>query len=272
MENPRNRIIVMAEFTEASRLLLQLARDIAAPKNLPVVVVHQPLGPVPVVTESEMTGQIKKEEAQHALGELEKFAGPIFIPKTNVVYKVSREHLAEQVHRLQDEDIKDFIITGSRPKEWPERLLIGSTAVSLVDHTDQITMVVPEGQSGAITNSICVSLSAKFAFNYEAFERLLSVAPNIQKIHLITVVTDEEEQMSATDYLERIQKNYKNNYSTSITVLKSEEPWLMVEDFLSSNPGLLVLQRGSRNLADTFRRFFINRFIYAARRPLVVLP
>lgn len=268
----KNRFIVLVEFSEMSHRLLHLVSGLSKKDESEILILHQLMNPIPTLAESEMTRQMKSEQAHNAVEELKQLVKEIIGPEINVSYHVSREHLAEQIQDLGDPEVNDFIIAGIKPKEFPENILPGSTASKLIDYTDRILFAVPDINSNIDPKTLCVAIHPKYPFNHAAFIKLLRIQKHTQNIVFVTVSTTADELKRSNEIVNKASEPYFENYEVSRVVLEGEEPWTVLDDYLQKQPALLVLQRGSRNLSDILRRFFVNRFIYSATRPLVVLP
>lgn len=267
----KKRFIVLCDFSEASKNLLLLTNSLSLEKGIKILVVHRTLELLPSVGEREMIAKIKKDKRKRILIELKEFVTETIGENTNIKCVVTTGNISELILKRQSPEITDFIFTGIKEKEFLERMLLGSTVVSLSDHTDSIILAVPDNVKLNLKN-LNIALIKKYPFNETAFNNLLFISRTIEQLQFFSVIKSGEDTDQSLVFLSQFKDKYAEIAETSANVTTGENTLEAIQDLVSKSGGSLVIQKGSRDFFDLFRSFFVNEAIYQAREPIIILP
>ncbi len=268
----KNRFIVLVEFSNASANLLKLAHQLALINRIPLVVVHQSLSPVPGIGETTLIGAIKKDISENSLQQLQEFVMQTIGPSVIITYEVTTSNLAEAVLNLQTSDKADIVFTGIKHKDFIDKILFGSTAVKISDHTDNIIISVPDGYSTIDLSTLNIGIVECYPINVEALKNLLLITPHVNKLNFFSVVRSDEDKNPVYELLKGIAQQLKGTVTCVYEVVEAEKIIDGIKNYSSLQGGVLVLQKGTRNFSDVFRTQVVNEVVYSAELPVIILP
>jgi ABC-type branched-subunit amino acid transport system substrate-binding protein len=122
-------------------------------------------------------------------------------------------------------------------------------------------------------STVYMGVNEKYAVNEEALDSLVAIKQGvIQQLSFISVLRPAEDEQKTEQYLQQLQAKYSQSVSVSYSIFRNEEPVKAIKEIMNKNHGVLVIQKGTRNLADVFRKFFTTEMIYNANIPVIILP
>ncbi len=268
----KRRIIVLIDFSEDSRQLLRFAYHIAAAQKVGMLLLHQSSVPLPGFAGQEIKEKYKSEGTRESLAKLKKFAAELLGEVKGMRFKVSSSHIAETVEELFAANSTDFLFVGVKNKQLIERLFIGDTAVKLVNHTDNIIIVLPENCQQFTLKNFCVGLVEKYSLNTKAFDQVLALSGNVERIRFFSIVRPRQDLSIIKSYLSRHVAKYDAFKDVAWEIRPSSGEAAGMNEYTQENDAVLVLQKGTRKMADILRPFFVSKMLAEAKVPVIVLP
>jgi nucleotide-binding universal stress UspA family protein len=267
------RFIILVDFTETSFKLLSAASQMASGKDIELLVLHQALEPVPAVGESFDISEIKAGLREKSLAQLKQFVSDsISHNKNNVSCMVTTANLSEAVSELRASDVIDFVFAGVRSKNFLSKLFIGNTAIKMSDQTESIIISLTEEKSLSELNSLNIALTPKYPLNMAALQHLLSVVrPLINTIRFFSVVKPGENADAVKAFLTHAASEFSSEESVC-DVITGENVKEEIKNYNSEYEGLIVLQKGTRNFRDIFRKYMVDDLLSEGQHPVIVLP
>lgn len=266
-----NRVIVLIDFSEYSENLTDFAFSISEILNAKVVFVHQILAIAPGMTNQAIRDEIVKSESHEAHLNLRKLAkGRVYSDDS---FQVSQKHVLTILKELKSSHYFDWVIVGLKGTGVLKRLFIGSTALSIVDESDLLSVAVPIRNQIAVPKKLMVGVNPKYPLNKHQFGTVLSaLSPQIKQLEFFTVLKENEDESRAKEHLSALQKEYEA-HEPGIQLYKGKNAFdLLKERVELTEDSFLILQQGSRSLTDQlFRKYLINELVYNAKSPLIVL-
>lgn len=269
--NKRNRIILLIDFSEYSENLTDFAFKISEIIEAKVVFVHHISGMAPGMADQAARDEIIKTEADDAHSNLRKLAkGRVY---NDDAFQISQKPVQTMLKELANDHYFDWVFAGLKGTGVLKRMFIGSTALSIVDESDLLTVALPMQKQLSVPKKLMVGVNPDYPLNKYQFGALLSgLKSQIKKLEFFTILKDDEDETKADDYLSGLQAEYEAHKPT-IQLYKGDDAFdLLKERVELTENSFLVLQQGSRSLRDKiFRKFLINELVYHAKTPLIVL-
>lgn len=270
----KKRFIVLIDFSDHSKRLLQLAYNWIKNTDLTLLLVNHVDQPTPAMGDPDVISELKDASSQQAMKTLRHFAQTAIGDDPALQYAANTSNLISIIEELQTPDTTDFVFVGLNDKTLFDQLLFGSTAAELSKQLNSVILAFPTGENAAIElSNIYIGVNERFPLNKPALQELLYIRQDvIREFCFFSIVKGEEEAARTEENLQALKSQYEYYINTSYEVLLSEDPTEAVKDFMLKNKGVLVIQKGSRSLMDLFRPFFTTEMIYMARVPLIILP
>lgn len=267
----RNRIILLIDFSEYSENLTEFAFKMSEIIQAKVVFVHRISGVVPAMADQAGREAMVTAESEAALSKLRRLAeGRVYSDDT---FHVSQKPVLTILKEMASDHYFDWVFAGLKGTGALKRLFIGSTTVSIVDESDLLTVAVPGRNQVSVPKKLMVGVNPQYPINREQFGRVLSaLGPHINQVEFFTVVKDDEDEIKAEEYLSGLQAEYAA-HQPMVGLYKGANAFELLKDrVVVTENSFLVLQQGSRSIADKlFRTFMINELVYGAHTPLIVL-
>ncbi len=269
--NKRNRIIVLVDFSEDSENLIDFGFELSKIINAKLVFVHQIAGVIPALADEGSRNEILKVEMEDARLQIRDLVkGRI---RDENAFQISMEPILSILKELSSDLYFDWVLAGLKGTGAMKRFFMGSTPLSIIEESKNLTLAVPIKEPLTIPQKLLVGVTPKYPLNREQFQLVLhGLKAHIKQIEFFTVLKDDEEESKARTYLLDLQKEFAV-YESTIGLYKGENALdLLKEHVKLTDDSFLVLQRGSRTLTDKlFRKFMINEVVYGAHSPLIVL-
>ncbi|MBN8876469.1 MAG: universal stress protein [Sphingobacteriales bacterium] len=269
----KKRFIVLIDFSDYSKHLLLLVNTWAKKANAEVVLVHQVIKPVPALATTDVIDKLKQSLRESALEELKAFANEVIGDNNNIRFRVDTAHLISIIENLEVANTIDYIFVGLNDRPAIDRLFLGSTASELSKQSDKIILAFPTQNTDISVDKLYVGVKEKYPVNEKAFQNLIGIMKDvIREIHFFSSLKPAEEQETTEKYLQLLNTRYGSQIDASYTIYRNEKPINTVKEYMLKNKGLLVIQKGSRTLADLFRKFWTTEMINSANIPVIILP
>jgi len=270
----KKRFILLIDLTEQSKALLRLANTWAMEAGAELLIVNQVFSLAPGMGEAEVRNDIKRQERREARLQLADFAkkvlGDTIVP---VKFYVTTGSLEAAIHKLHHSKTSDFIWVGMKSKNWLERIFLQSTAVRLTSDVEQSIIALPDDCTTTDFDHFYVAIAPKYPLNEDAFRNLLSITITTgKKISLFSVLRPNENDEEARAYLKSLSDLYSQNASINYEIVRYDDIVSGIKDYIRQKQGILVLQKGTRTLADFFRKYIVHDFLHLSEIPLVILP
>ncbi|MBZ9729036.1 universal stress protein [Salegentibacter sp. JZCK2] len=266
----RNRILVLVDFSENSKNLIDFSVGLSETLNAKVMFIHQVPGIVPGMTDFESRHKIIEAEKNDAREKLYEITPDRF--KNDQHFLISEKNIITILNELKTENYDDWVLAGLKGTGFLKRLFIGSTTLSIVDKSDSLTIAVPVKEKITLPTKLAIGVNKKFPLNKTQFETVLSgLKEQISEIKFFTILEENDDKTEAEIYLEQIKEEYKS-FNTTSELLNGDTYTRLVDSVGKNNDTFLLLQQGSRSLQDSiFRKFMINELVYNGDTPLIVL-
>ena len=270
-----NRLVVLLDFSPYTPTQLRLAYSWQEIFHLELVFIHKVDGIAPTLSNRKGSEKIiefnKKEAKKTFLKYLEESA---LSPDNS---KTSFEAVSSQLTHFLEGFLKpdDILLLGLKGTGFLKKILIGSTATTLINHLNQIIIAVPQTIDATVPTKLVLSCQEKHSINELALESILkTVGQKIKEIELLTIIDEQEELAPGKKYLEQMSIKLGDGYEYKISIYENKDAFGEIKKrFSQCSTDFIVLQKGSRNLNDKlFRRFFINDLIHDGNTPLIILP
>jgi hypothetical protein len=269
----KRRFIVLTDLSDHSKRLLTRVHDWARKARAELLLVHQVVKAMPGFGDSEIIQSLRQAEMESAFAGLKLFAEEAAGDISDMYFHVDTMHIISMIEGLEAADTVDYLFVGLNNKPVIDRLFLGNTAAELSKQLNKIIIAFPAANNDIDVETLHVGIIEKYPLNEESFGGLMAImAGIIKKLHFFSVIKPAESQEAAEKYLDALQACYAERVPTSYSVFRSEDPIGTVKDFMVKNRGILVMQKGSRNLLDIFRRFWTTELISMAQIPIVILP
>ncbi|MGN6294543.1 MAG: universal stress protein [Chitinophagaceae bacterium] len=269
----KKRFIVLIDFSDHSKHLLLLANTWAKKTNAEIVLVHQVIKPVPALATTDVIDKLKQSLKESALEELKSFASEVIDDSSTIRFLADTAHLISIIESLETPNTIDYIFVGVNDRSAIERLFLGNTASELSKQSDKILLAFPTTKTDISIDRLYVGVKEKYPINGKAFQNLIGILKDIiSEIRFFSSLKPEEDQGSTEKYLQSLHTWYNDQVNSSYTIYRNEDPINTVKEYMVKNKGLLVIQKGSRTLADIFRKFWTTEMINSANIPVIILP
>lgn len=269
----KKRFIVLIDFSDHSKFLLQLAYDWAKKADIELLLVNHTMQPVPALGDHEVISSLKESTEQQALKDLRHFAQTAVGDDPLLQYLTSTSHLVSVIEELQSAGTADYVFVGLNDKTVFDKLLFGSTAAELSKQLQSVIFAFPTIVNQVDLSKVYIGVNERFPLNKAALQSLLQIKQEvIQQFSFFSIVKEKQEAAKAEESLQALMNEYQPYIHTSYEVLIAKDPPEAVKNFMLNNEGILAIQKGPRALADIFRPFFTTEMIYMAKVPLIILP
>ncbi|MBI0400354.1 MAG: hypothetical protein GYB55_01665 [Cytophagales bacterium] len=270
-----NRLIVLVDFSPYTPTQLKLACRWQEIYGLDLVFLHKMDGLAPTLSNTRESDKIiafNKAEAERKYLQYLKDSelSPISNQTTFEAIPLQLTHYLEGFLKPDD-----LLLLGLKGTGFLKRILIGSTATTIINQLNQTVIALPQSIDFAIPRKLVLSCQEKYPLNESALEIILNtVGKKIEEIELLTIIEDKAELEPSKTYLEYIESKIGEAYSYKISIYENTDAFSEIKKrFSQCLDDFIVLQKGSRHLNDKlFRRFFINDLIHDGNTPLIILP
>jgi nucleotide-binding universal stress UspA family protein len=269
------RLIVLLDFSPYTPTLIRLASSWKKTFNLDLIFIHKMDGLAPTLSNRKGSDKFiafNKNEAQETFLKYFEESG-LSLSSDKVRFEAISSQLT---HFLEDFLMQeDILLLGLKGTGFLKKLLIGSTATTLINQLNQTIIAIPQSIENAIPKKLILPCQEKHPFHQKALESvLMTIGEEIQKIELLTIVNGQAELEKGKKYLEKVKSDLDDRYDCKISIYENTNAFNKIKDQFIQNPDcFILLQKGSRHLKDKlFRSFFINELVHDGNTPLIILP
>lgn len=269
------RLIVLVDFSPYTPTQLRLACSWQEIYGLELVFVHKMDGLAPTLSNTRESDKIiafNKAEAEKKYLQYLKDCELSPVP-TQTSFEAVPHQLTHFLEGFLNPD--DLLLLGLKGTGFLKRILIGSTATTIINQLNHTVIALPQKIDFAIPKKLVLSCQEKYPLNESALEVIINtLGKKINEIELLTIIEDKADLERSKMYLEYIQSKIGEAYSYKISIYENTDAFAEIKKrFSQCLDDFIVLQKGSRHLNDKlFRRFFINDLIHDGNTPLIILP
>ena len=142
-----SKIVCAVDFSEASRIALEHAAELARRFHAELVLVHVWKGPPGAENTGLTPPTLANEEEAELAGKLEAWEREAEqIAGREVRTVLTRGSPASEVTRIASEERADLVVAGTHGRTGFERAVLGSVAEDIVRHSPCAVLVVKTGQ------------------------------------------------------------------------------------------------------------------------------
>ena len=270
-----NRLIVLLDFSPYTPTLIRLASGWKETFNVDLIFIHKMDGLAPTLSNKKGSDKFiafNKNEARETFLRYCDESG-LSLNSNEVQFEAISSQLTHFLDGFLLKD--DVLLLGLKGTGFLKKLLIGSTATTLINQLNQTIITIPQSIDNAFPKKLIVPCQEKFPINQNALESLLvTIGGEVQKIELLTIVDGQTELEKGRKYLEKVKANLDERYDCKISIYENTNAFEAIKNRLIQNPDyFILLQKGSRHLKDKlFRRFFIDELVHEGKSPLIILP
>ena len=270
----KKRFIILIDFSEYSGNLVKYAFDWSRNVNAELLLVHQTMVIVPVVTDGESREKVIQHINENALTQLKKFAKQHLSDASNVSYMVSERNIDSFVGELLEEPFEHLVFVGLKGTGVLKKIFLGSIALQIIESINNIIVAMPEEIDSFSPKKLHVAVSGLYPLHILELNNLLKFIDRantcITFFHIAK--PGEDEETGIEEQLQDLCGLYAG-FNPDYKIYKGKAIDDMKDIIRKNNDEILIVQKGSRYLADQFfREFLINELVYYGHTPLIVLP
>ena len=271
----KKRFIVLIDFSQYSANLIRYASDWCEQINAQLLLIHQTTVLSPALSNYEVKQEITQQTNNDALKELRKLAAEIVPSTVNVSFWVSESHLNTIIPAMLTEPFDHLVFLGIKEAGIFKKIFLGSTAIEVIDNTDNIVIAMPKEITNYSHKKIFIAVAEKHPLNIVELNKFLEfVDPEDTELTFFYLAKPLEETADMKTYLTELSQQYADKYNSSFRIFEGNKPFDDIKEVINDKiDEILVIQKGSRFLNDQFfRKFLINELIYHGQTPMIVLP
>jgi hypothetical protein len=272
--NKRSRIITMIDFSEGSENLIEFALKLASETNGKLVFIHQIAEMVPALADQNLRIQIQNSEMEAAIEKIKYLTKNRFYDRESFI--ASPQSLTSILDDLKSHQYTDWVIGGLKKNSLFNKLVIGSTFLKVLAHSNLITLAIPIDKQMLLPEKLFIAVNSKYPLNENQLSTILSgLKSSLKEILFFTILEDEEDKenvIQVKNIFSELQKKYEE-YNPNATILKGNNFLIEAKRIVqNSTNSFLVLQEGSRTLFDAiFRKYQTSEIIHTGIIPLIIL-
>ncbi|RZS97225.1 universal stress protein [Cecembia calidifontis] len=268
------KIIVLADFSDYTKKVLQVAKQWASSSGLEIKVFNELDFQVPTLAGNELRLKMKYGQIHEINRTWLDLKKTIFGEQTKVDFEILEVPLIEFLKKEKQYE-SSFILMGLKGGGLLKKVFLGSLVTEVIERLNHVTMAIPKNIQNFEPNKIIISVHPKYKFNLNALEYLLSFLPrSVTTLQWISIAMEKDNVDDLNDYLDALTQKIKTGLKIETAVFSGEDVLQQVKSFITdNNKEILVIQRGSRTFKDKlFRKFLVNDLVYDGSVPLIVLP
>ncbi|MDJ1506426.1 universal stress protein [Xanthocytophaga agilis] len=272
--------IVCTDYSESAQQATRYAAALAAASGVSTLVLyHAFVMPVPV---SEVPIDIPTEEQliEESLDHLKQIAQDIKQDYSfTIEYFTSAVPVWEAVPLLIRKFHADLIIIGLKPVSELDRLVFGSTAARLIQHTTLPVLAVPENVSFTPLDQIVLAYEDQQTVSTHKLELLQKLAAVFHSHVEIVHIDKPEEVLTNAAHTSRTKKvprleEVLQGISHEYAFVEEETPLSGIKQSIKEyHPNLLVMMPHHRSIWEMIlHRSTTRRMVFRTPVPLLILP
>ena len=271
----KKRFIILIDFSASSINLLKYANEWSKEANAELLLLHHTTQSAPTFAERDTKAHINQHIQADALEKLKELTIEIIHPSTTVSYSVSEAPLIRLLKKQLAEDFENIILLGIKETSLLKKVIIGSTAIKVIDNINNITVGIPVDIDHYSHEKLFVAVSEQHPFNLLAFNKYLEfVSEGKTSITFFHIAKVNQHPQSLEKHLQDLANMYSSRFETSYAIFEGKNSFEDIKQVINNKiDEMLIIQKGSRLLTDQlFRKFVINELVYEGKTPLVILP
>jgi len=271
----RNRFIVLIDFSEYSKNLLQFAADWSARIKAEIVLVHSIPVLLPAMTLTESKKKITALANADAVKQLRTLSQSVLPPGKSAKHLAAEKPLVVLLNELLGQHHHHLIFLGVKGTNLLKKIFIGSEAVKIIDGINNVVVALPQDAPCCTPDSIHVAVQKRYPLNvFELNKFLKFTGDDIKKMTFFSLLTSEDDLDATLKYLKELAALYADKRETAYDLYHANDELISLKALIAEKTNeFIVVQRGSRMLFDQFfRTFLVNELVYEGRTPLIILP
>lgn len=271
----RKRFILLIDFSETSRNLIEYGCDWASQVGGEVLLLHQTSIQIPAFTDDKQRDEIAMKSNEEAEQKLRDIASGIIPAMTEVSYLATEKDLQHTLSDLLEQSFENLILAGLKKYSFIKKFFLRNTIIHTIENTENALVAIPSTLSDYNHQNIYVGISDKYQLNLFEFNRFLNfIDPENAKIVFFNLSRPDEDTVEVEKLLKEHADMFSKKFKTFHEIYVSSNPSKNVQNVISGKSNdLLVVQKGERLLTDyLFRKFLVNDLVYGAETPLIILP
>src|SRR5690606_24083884 len=133
--------------------------------NAQLLLVHQVTPVLPGMIDVETKRELLEAEKENALQKLRALAARFVTAPLATEYMVTDQHLTSTVSDLTLQPFQHMVVMGLKGAGFFKKFFIGSTASSILEDVNVLTVAVPEELNDPLPDKLVVALHAKKELN-----------------------------------------------------------------------------------------------------------
>lgn len=271
----RKRFILLIDFSETSKNLIEYGCDWASHINAEVLLLHQTPIQVPAFSDDKERNNIIAKANENAENHLRKIANGIIPPMIPVSYMASEKDLQHTLGELLEQSFENLILAGLKKYGFLKKFFLRNTIIHTIENTENILVAIPSTLSDYKQRNIYVGISDKYQLNLFEFNRFLNFIDNKNtRIIFFNLSRPGEDTSEVEKMLKEHAEMFSKKYKTFYEIYVGNDLSKNIQKMMNGKSNeLLVVQKGERLFSDyLFRKFLINGLVYEAETPMIVLP
>lgn len=272
----KKRIITLIDFSSYAENLLNFTETLANITKAEIILIHQVRVIVPAFSDDNSRQEIIEIEKSEALKKLKNLAKERISPQNKVKYLVTQKPLIVLLPEIGSLDSDDIILAGLKGTGILKKIFLGSTISRIIDDLNFVTIAIPLRTKDLKPEKLIIGINYRNPLKKPGLDYLLrTLEGNIQALEFISVVTKDDKEKDALNYLSQLSEDYRTKVpDTNYKIFSGKNAFEEIKNHMPrDNKTFLVLQKGTRSLNNqVFRKFVINDLIYHGAVPLIILP
>lgn len=267
------RFIVLVDMTEHSGRLLQFAYKLAVHTGASFVVAHQSDAMIPAISDSDIIEDARIKHTKERFRQLSEFTYTTLGTTSGIKFHITRKNIEIWLLKLKKSKYIDIIFVGMKSKSLLERIFMRSTTLKLVNEINKIIVALPESATQYSFKSLHIAVKEKYPINISALQCIVEISEEtIDNVHFFSMLPPGNPTEKTNSYLQALGNGLYVNTTINYDIYHTESPFEEIKTYMQKNKGILVLQKGGRELTDMFRKYFVNDLVNYANIPLIILP
>lgn len=269
------KIYVLIDFSDYSNSQIQLANHWCLAFGCKMVLVHQLDLIIPSLGSPDIRLKLEYDQKRMVFQEIEKLREQYVDESIFVNIEVTALPLIKFLKEEAQIEEEDIILAGIKGTGILKQIFIGSTVTRVIEEVNRLTIALPLHIKVNVPSKLVVAVHYKTPVGEKLLKQLIkSISSKLEVVEFITIISKVEEKYDSEAYLLNLKKTFDSLISCQVNSFSGNEAMAELKSYMLHQEGMfLVLQKGSRSLADrVFRKFMINDLVYDASIPLIVLP
>lgn len=257
----KKRFIILVDFSEYSGNLIRYASDWSKQANAELLLVHQTIVLAPALTDIDSRQQIAQHTNEDALIKLKALANELIPQAVKVYFSVSDTYLQATLSELLAEPFDNLIFAGIKGTGLLKKIFLGSVALQVIEHTNNIIVAMPKEIDTFSHNKIFVAVTEKHPLNILELNKFFNfIDSQNTSITFFYLAKPQEKTKNIAKHLSDLTLLFAGRFHTTFEIYEGSNPFEDIKILISNKiDEILIVQKGSRLLTDQlFRRFLIT--------------